>query len=152
MPSFDVASRAAAIQVEAAMEVANQFDLAGEDLRIRYDTTSVGGMPLLEYQDAQGAQRFEGDQIATTAGERANLASVRLAPATNRERYLTLLLPRAQVRPGQAADVAAAALIETDQGGIIPGATGAGGVGGDVAVTYRAVALRGTARAVMSAG
>jgi hypothetical protein len=134
------------------MDEANQFDLSGEDLRIRYDATSLGGRPLLEYRDARGAQRFEGDQITITAGERTRLVAARLAPATNQEINLSLLLPCARVRPGQAADIAAAALIETVQGGIVPGGTGAGGAHGDVAVTYRAVSLRGTARAVMSAG
>jgi hypothetical protein len=52
------------------------YQLHGGGIHVTYSTTSISGKPLFNYQDANGAQSFSGDQINVTPTPIGSLVTV----------------------------------------------------------------------------
>lgn len=54
----------------------NLYQLQGGGIHVSYSTTSISGKPLFDYQDANGARSFSGDQINVTPTPIGSLVTV----------------------------------------------------------------------------
>ncbi len=126
---------------------ANHYKLRDEKIRITYSSTSFDGTPRLDYEKGGRLLSFSGDQIREQASEMGTLVTVTLKALPDlRTVILTLLVPQVNLtesKPRRAIrTLAVVTTIRTTIGG--PGL-----VDGPVQ-TYKALALRGSARHIVA--
>lgn len=133
------------VRVSAGVLVdANQFDIVGP-IHISYSRSSIAGVPLLSYQDAELDLNFQGEEIVcipTPVGDLVIVTLENLADAF--VRTFTLIVPSVRVSPGGSADLATIGFETTDRSGAFVPPPGPEGV----LQTYRVHQLRGSAQQV----
>lgn len=123
---------------------ANLFDIA-PPIRINYSRSSITGVPLLSYKDAELDLNFQGDDITriqTSMGELVTVALETIPDAFTRT--FTLVVPAIRVVRGEQAEFNTLAVETSDRSGAFVPPPGAAGV----LQTYQVYQLRGSAQHV----
>lgn len=123
---------------------ANLFDIAAP-IRINYSRSSITGVPLLSYKDAELDLNFQGDDITriqTSMGELVTVALETIPDAFTRT--FTLVVPAIRVVRGEQAEFNTLAIETSDRSGAFVPPPGAAGV----LQTYQVYQLRGSAQHV----
>ncbi|WP_305785452.1 hypothetical protein [Symbioplanes lichenis] len=124
---------------------ANLFDFAGP-MQINYSSSSIKGVPLLSYQDAQLNLNFENEDITRVAlagGE--ELVTVTLEQAVDAfVRTLTLVIPGVRVAMGDVVEFETIAVETVDRSQAFVAPPGPAGA----LQTYLVHQIRGSAQAV----
>lgn len=123
---------------------ANLFDIAAP-IRINYSRSSITGVPLLSYKDAELDLNFQGDDITriqTSMGELVTVALETIPDAFTRT--FTLVVPAIRVVRGEQAEFNTLAVETSDRSGAFVPPPGAAGV----LQTYQVYQLRGSAQHV----
>jgi hypothetical protein len=136
----------------AAQAQPNDFTLEGENKQIHFSATSFPGVPLLSYKDEEDESHnrdFRGDEIDILETKFGKLITVLIEQVPDSHVvYLTLLLPTIWL-PERAREfpVETKAIITTHQ---TPFTGPRGNVNGLQVDTYDTLALKGTARLIIS--
>jgi hypothetical protein len=124
---------------------ANLFDIRGP-IVINYSATSIAGVPLFSYKDAERDLQFRGDEVARMDTPLGELVTVTLENVVDAfVRTFTLLVPKIRLSMGAQVDFDTLGIVTTDRSGAFvppPGPTG-------VLQTYSLHQLRGVAQAVI---
>lgn len=122
---------------------ANLFDIAAP-IRINYSRSSITGVPLLSYKDAELDLNFQGDitRIQTSMGELVTVTLETIPDAFTRT--FTLVVPAIRVVRGEQAEFNTLAVETSDRSGAFVPPPGAAGV----LQTYQVYQLRGSAQHV----
>lgn len=123
---------------------ANLFDILGP-IHVNYSRSSIAGVPLLSYQDAELDLSFRGEEITCVEASFGDLVTVTLEDVVDAfVRTFTLVLPRVRVTPGGSAEFDAIGIETVDRSASFVPAPGPAGV----LQTYRTHQLHGTAQQV----
>ncbi len=125
----------------------NQYQLAGQGLRVLYSTTGVQGRPTLSYRDRSRTLSFTGDDVRVEVTELGTLVTVTLRLLGAGDAGLvtfTLVVPRVNLGPRGTAPVETVGITTTRRLSMAPGMP--------LGQTdrYGVARLRGTARFVTS--
>ena len=124
---------------------ANVFDTFGP-IRISFSRSSIAGVPLVSYQDAELSVRFSGDDITVVRTPVGDLVVVTLENVADAfVRHFALLVPTVRLTRGAVVDFETIAFETTDTSGAFVPAPGPEGV----LQTYRIHQLRGSAQEVV---
>jgi hypothetical protein len=123
---------------------ANLFDITGP-IRINYSSTSISGVPLVSYKDADLDLNFQNDEITRIQTPLGELVTVTLQNVVDAfTRTFTLVVPSIRLPRGQQVEFTTLGVETTDRSGAFVGAPGPSGV----LQTYEVYQLRGTAQHV----
>lgn len=123
---------------------ANLFDIVGP-ISINYSRSTINGVPLLSYKDAELDLNFQGDEIACIPAPVGDLVIVTLDNVPDAfVRTFTVIVPTIRVTPGGQADLETLGFETTDRSGAFVPPPGPDGV----LQTYRVHQLRGSAQQV----
>lgn len=123
---------------------ANLFDIAAP-IRINYSRSSITGVPLLSYKDAELDLNFQGDDITRIQTSMGELVTVTLETIPDAfTRTFTLVVPAIRVVRGEQAEFNTLAVETSDRSGAFVPPPGAAGV----LQTYQVYQLRGSAQHV----
>ncbi|MGH2707230.1 MAG: hypothetical protein ACRDJG_12935 [Actinomycetota bacterium] len=127
------------------LEDANLFNITGP-IVINYSTSSIAGVPLFSYKDAELDLNFNGDDITRVDSLLGELVTVTLENVVDAFiRTFTLLVPKIRLCMGDQVPFDTLGIETIDRSGAFtlpPGPTG-------VLQTYRAHQLQGVAEAVV---
>lgn len=125
---------------------ANRFDITGP-IRINYSSTSISGVPLVAYNDADLDRTFQDDEITRSQTPQGELVTVTLDTVVDAfTRTFTLVVPSVRLPQGQQVEFTTLGFETTDRSGAFLGAPGPAGV----LQTYQVYQLQGTAQHVES--
>jgi hypothetical protein len=140
-----VAVRSASAGAAATAPVTpNLFDLRGPGVTVNYAASSLDGRPRLTYTAGGKTLNFSGDEITAADTALGTLVTVQIAATPDLSTTtFTVVIPRINVDPGQAAQVRTQGITTVERTSI----------GGPALVrgqlqTYRVTSLWGTARQV----
>jgi hypothetical protein len=123
---------------------ANLFDITGP-IVINYSRSSIAGVPLFSYRDADLSLTFSGDEIVRADSPVGELVTITLQIAVDAfARTFTLVVPEIRLSPGEELEFDAFGIETTDRSGafvVPPGPAG-------VLQTSRFHQLHGTAQLV----
>jgi hypothetical protein len=121
---------------------ANLFDITGP-IRINYSSTSISGVPLVAYKDADLDLNFQDDEITRIQTPQGELVTVTLQNVVDAfTRTFTLVVPSIRLPRGQQVEFTTLGFETTDRSGaFVPDPAG-------VLQTYEVYQLRGTAQHV----
>jgi hypothetical protein len=123
---------------------ANLFDITGP-IRINYSSTSITGVPLVSYKDADLDLNFQDDEITRIQTPQGELVTVTLDNVVDAfTRTFTLVVPSIRLPRGQEVEFTTLGFETTDRSGAFVPAPGPSGV----LQTYQVYQLRGTAQHV----
>lgn len=123
---------------------ANLFDIAGP-IRINYSSSSISGVPLVTYKDADLDLNFQGDEITRSQTPLGELVTVTLENVVDAfTRTFTLVVPSIHLPLGQEAEFSTLGVETTDRSGAFVKPPGPSGV----LQTYQVHQLSGTAQHV----
>jgi hypothetical protein len=123
---------------------ANLFDIAGP-IRIDYSSTSITGVPLVSYKDADLDLNFQDGEITRIQTPQGELVTVTLDNVVDAfTRTFTLIVPSIRLHRGQTVEFTTLGFETTDRSGAFVPAPGPSGV----LQTYQVYQLRGTAQHV----
>jgi hypothetical protein len=123
---------------------ANLFDITGP-IRINYSSTSISGVPLVSYNDADLDLNFQNDEITRIQTAQGELVTVTLDNVVDAfTRTFTLVVPSIRLPRGQEVEFTTHGFETTDRSGAFVGAPGPSGV----LPTYQVYQLQGTAQHV----
>ena len=123
---------------------ANLFTVTGP-IAINYSRSSIAGVPLFSYQDAQLDLQFSGPQIHRTETPIGELVTVRLGGVIDAfERRFTLLVPQVRLHNGGEVEFDTLGVETVDRSGSFVPPPGPSGV----LQTYREHQLHGIAQLV----
>ena len=123
---------------------ANLFDITGP-IRINYSSTSITGVPLASYKDADLDLNFQDDEITRIQTAQGELVTVTLDNVVDAfTRTFTLVVPSIRLPRGQEVEFTTLGFETTDRSGAFVPAPGPSGV----LQTYQVYQLRGTAQHV----
>ena len=127
-----------------ALVDANLFEVTGP-VRVTYSRTSIGGMPLVSYQDTGPGLSFVGREILRLRTSWGELVTVTIEHVPDAfVRTFTLVVPTIRLVPGKQAEFDTAGIETTDRSGAFVPPPGPSGV----LQSYRTHQLHGTARQV----
>jgi hypothetical protein len=123
---------------------ANQFDITGP-IRINYSSTSISGVPLVSYKDADLDLNFQDDEITRIHTAQGELVTVTLDNVVDAfTRTFTLVIPSIRLPQGQEVEFTTLGVETTDRSSaFVPRSNG-------VLQTYQFYQLLGTAKHVES--
>ena len=123
---------------------ANLFDITGP-IRINYSSSSIRGVPLVSYKDADLDLNFQDDEITRSQTPLGELVTVTLDNVVDAfTRTFTLVVPSIRLTRGQEVEFTTLGVETTDRSGAFvlpPGPSG-------ILQTYQVYQLRGTAQHV----
>jgi hypothetical protein len=123
---------------------ANLFNLTGP-IRINYSSTSISGVPLVSYKDADLDRNFQNDGITRIQTPLGELVTVTLDNVVDAFiRTFTLVVPSIRLPRGQEVEFTTLGVETTDRSGAFGPAPGPSGA----LQTYQVYQLRGTAQHV----
>jgi hypothetical protein len=123
---------------------ANLFNITGP-IRINYSSTSITGVPLVSYKDADLDLNFQDDEITRIQTAQGELVTVTLDNVVDAfTRTFTLVVPSIRLPRGQEVEFTTLGFETTDRSGAFVPAPGPSGV----LQTYQVYQLRGTAQHV----
>jgi hypothetical protein len=123
---------------------ANLFNITGP-IRINYSSTSITGVPLVSYKDADLDLNFQDDEITRIQTPQGELVTVTLDNVVDAfTRTFTLVVPSIRLPRGQEVEFTTLGFETTDRSGAFVPAPGPSGV----LQTYQVYQLRGTAQHV----
>ncbi len=123
---------------------ANHFELQCDGVQVTYDTTSISGTPLLRYSGPEGDMSFSGSEIETLPSALGDEVTVTLQTVPDLHTItLTLLLASIKLPDAGDAQFETLAIKTTNH-------TTIAGPPDGPAQSYEAIALHGTASAVIS--
>ena len=123
---------------------ANLFDITGP-IRINYSSTSISGVPLVSYKDADLDLDFQDDEITRIQTAQGELVTVTLDNVVDAfTRTFTLIVPSIRLPRGQEVEFTTIGFETTDRSGAFVGAPGPSGV----LQTYQVYQLQGAAQHV----
>jgi hypothetical protein len=123
---------------------ANLFDIT-RPVRINYSSSSIRGVPLVSYKDADLDLNFQDDEITRIQTALGELVTVTLENVVDAfTRTFTLVVPSIRLPRGQEVEVTTLGVETTDRSGAFVPAPGPSGV----LQTYQVYQLRGTAQHV----
>jgi hypothetical protein len=123
---------------------ANLFDIVGP-IRINYSSSSITGVPLLSYKDADLDLNFQDDEITRVDTSLGELVTVTLENVVDAFiRTVTLVVPRIRLAQGEEEEFDTLAIETTDRSGAFVPPPGPAGV----LQTYRVHQVHGTAQRV----
>jgi hypothetical protein len=97
------------------------YQVHGDQLHITYSTTSFGGKPRFDYQDAAQSLTFEGDQIRTVATEIGTLVTVTTCMTIDRgSTTFTLFVPTVNLGPSNQALIDTVGITTIHRFSIVP--------------------------------
>jgi hypothetical protein len=138
-------------QPEAGLQIpspndANLFDITGP-IVVNYTTSSIAGVPLLSYADAERTLNFSGDEITRVDVPAGEVVTVTLEDVVDAfVRTFTLLVPKVRLSMGSEVEFDAVGIETVDRSLAFVGAPGPRGV----LQTYRVHDLHGIAQFVQS--
>jgi hypothetical protein len=134
----------AAAPVLQQLEDANLFSITGP-IVISYSRSSITGVPLFSYRDAERDLNFSDTEITRTDTPIGELVTVTLEDVVDAfVRTFTLLVPRIRLCMGDEVDFDTLGIDTTDRSGAFVPAPGPAGV----LQTYQVHELRGVAQRV----
>lgn len=93
----------------------NLYELAGDDVRVIYSTSSFDGSPRLSFQEAERKFDFSGEEIRTNATELGTEVTVTLEiVADEKSVTLTLLVPGVNLGKETEVSISTAAIETTN--------------------------------------
>ena len=123
---------------------ANLFDITGP-IVVNYTTSSIAGVPLLSYADAERTLNFSGDEITRVDVPAGEVVTVTLEDVVDAfVRTFTLLVPKVRLSMGSEVEFDAVGIETVDRSLAFVGAPGPRGV----LHTYRVHDLHGIAQFV----
>ena len=123
---------------------ANLFDITGP-IRLNYSSTSISGVPLVSYNDADLDLNFQDDEITRIQTAQGELITVTLDNQVDAfTRTFTLVVPSIRLPRGQEVEFTTLGFETTDRSGAFVPAPGPSGV----LQTYQVYQLQGTAQHV----
>ena len=133
-----------AIHSKTPLNEANLFDITGP-IVVNYSRSSIAGVPLLSYADAENTLNFSGDEITRVDVATGELVTVTLEDVVDAfVRTFTILVPKVQLAQGAEVEFDAIGLETVDRSLAFVGAPGPEGV----LQTYRLHDLHGVAQLV----
>jgi hypothetical protein len=133
-----------AIPTKTPLNEANLFDISGP-IVVNYSRSSIAGVPLLSYADAQNTLNFSGDEITRVEVATGELVTVTLEDVVDAfVRTFTILVPKVQLAQGAEVEFDAVGLETVDRSLAFVGAPGPAGV----LQTYRLHDLHGVGQLV----
>ena len=133
-----------AIPTKTPLNEANLFDITGP-IVVNYSRSSIAGVPLLSYADAQNTLNFSGDEITRVEVATGELVTVTLADVVDAfVRTFTILVPKVHLAQGAEVEFDAVGIETVDRSLAFVGAPGPEGV----LQTYRLHDLHGVAQLV----
>ena len=135
-----------ALPTKTPLNEANLFDITGPIL-VNYSRSSIAGVPLLSYADAERTLNFSGNEITRVDVASGELVTVTLEDVVDAfVRTLTILVPKVQLAGGGEVEFDAVGIETVDRSGAFVRAPGPEGV----LQTYRLHDLHGVAQLVES--
>ena len=123
---------------------ANLFDITGP-IRINYSSSSIRGVPLVSYKDADLDLNFQDDEITRIQTPQGELVTVTLDNQVDAfTRTFTLVVPSIRLPRGQEVEFTTLGVETSDRSGAVVPPPGPSGV----LQTYQVSQLRGTAQQV----
>jgi hypothetical protein len=123
---------------------ATLFDIVGP-IQINFSRSSISGVPLLSYRDAELDLHFQGEEITVTTSSVGDLVIVPLQTVVDAfTRTFTLILPSIRVTRGGEAEFETVGIETTDRSGSFVPSPGPEGV----LQTYRIHQLHGVGQQV----
>jgi hypothetical protein len=123
---------------------ANLFDITGP-IRINYSSSSIRGVPLVSYKDADLDLNFQDEEITRIQTPQGELVTVTLDNVVDAfTRTFTLVVPSIHLPRGQGVEFTTLGFETTDRSGAFVPAPGPSGV----LQTYQVYQLRGSAQHV----
>jgi hypothetical protein len=123
---------------------ANLFNITGP-IRINYSSSSIRGVPLVSYKDADLDLNFQDNEITRIQTPQGELVTVTLDNVVDAfTRTFTLVVPSIRLPRGQEVEFTTLGFETTDRSGAFVPAPGPSGV----LQTYQVYQLRGTAQVV----
>ena len=123
---------------------ANLFDITGP-IRINYSSSSIRGVPLVSYKDAELDLNFQGEDITRLETSVGELVTVTLQSVPDAfARTMTVMVPTIRLAAGDQAEFNTLAIETTDRSGAFVPPPGPAGV----LQTYQVFQLRGSAQHV----
>ena len=123
---------------------ATRFDIAGP-IHVNYSSSSITGVPLVSYKDAELDLNFQGDDITRVETSLGELVTVTLQTVPDDfTRTFTLIVPTVRVPHGGEAEFDTLGIETTDRSSSFVGPLGTAGV----LQTYQVHQLHGNAQQV----
>jgi hypothetical protein len=123
---------------------ANLFNITGP-IRINYSSSSIRGVPLVSYKDADLDLNFQDNEITRIQTPQGELVTVTLDNVVDAfTRTFTLVVPSIRLPRGQEVEFTTLGFETTDRSGAFVPAPGPSGV----LQTYQVYQLQGTAQVV----
>ena len=123
---------------------ATQFDIAGP-IHVNYSSSSIAGVPLVSYKDAELDLNFQGDDITRVETSLGELVTVTLQTVPDDfTRTFTLIVPTIRVPHGGEAEFDTLGIQTADRSSSFVGPLGTAGV----LQTYQVHQLHGNAQQV----
>jgi hypothetical protein len=136
--------QAEAVPTKSPLSEANLFDITGP-IVVNYSRSSIAGVPLLSYADAENTLNFSSDEITRIDVAAGELVTVTLEDVVDAfVRTFTILVPKVQLAQGAEVEFDAIGLETVDRSLAFVGAPGPEGV----LQTYRLHDLHGVAQLV----
>ena len=129
----------------ASVTEPNLYELQGGNLRVTYSTTSITGKPIFSFQQGRKTLSFTGNDIQTVKTSIGTLVTVTIeAVADLKTVTFSLLLPAVNLQQKKKVNIKTIGILTTSKTSIGGPKLVAGAL-----QTYKVVALRGSASAVL---